>query len=426
MDTLSDTERDELLDPRPSRRRWPTALTGLVAAAGGGAVAAGLYQEYLSGGGTPLRSLVTWPDWRVHLGLAVAVGVFGLVALLLGGSAVGRAALGAVVVPAVLLATVNAAVAVPALQNAIRADGWDVVGLGAWLVLGGCVAGLLAAALALGRLGARAELSPGWWAGALAVLGVAGLLYSWLVGSLGHRGSTPPTSFGYFTILTETDRDGVVTAAVVGGLGLALGAIGLAAGRRSAVAAGVSLGAAAAAAVDAVVRVYAIRPQTRVNTITGGATGLDRDGISLIVLGATAAALLLLAAVLRGRPVPVVVEEEEYDDGGHPLGFESTLGRESLYEPAPGAPGYGGTPRERGPFEPDPYDRERDADGPYGRDPYEPAPYDRETPDRAPRAPGYLPEHDPAPGAQYPLVPDERVAHHPVPPRPGISRPGED
>jgi len=92
-------------------------------------------------------------------------------------------------------------------------------------------------------------------------------------------------------------------------------------------------------------------------------------------------------------------DSRDYDSGNYRSGgFDPAPEPESPFEPV-GQTGFGASP----------YDR-----------PYEPA----STEPTRPR--GYLPEHDPAPGARYPLVPDERAAHHPAPPRPGVSRPPPD
>src|SRR6266545_4934354 len=324
MDTLSntDTDRDDYAPRPPGHRLWLTLPTGLLAAAGGGAVVLGIFQRYDGPGTSSLRRAALVPDWRLHLGLT----------------------------------------------------------------MGGAAAGLLAALLALAQTGAYTGAGRGWLAPTLAAVGVVGLLDSWVAATVGPVGD-PPLRSGYLAALTSQDHSGAITFAVLGGLGWAAVAIGYASGRHGAPAAGVALGAAVAVGVDLSVRLGSVQG------LLDAAANLDRRDETFIALGATVLALLLLAVLLRGRPAPLGEEP-----AGEPLGFDSTLGREPPYGPVAGAPGYGDSP----------YERERPYDSPAGYD-------------RLPEpGKGYLPEHDPAPGARYPLLPDERAAQHPTPPRPGV------
>jgi hypothetical protein len=395
MDTLNATDRDDYPERPPGHRLWLTVPTGLLAAAGGGCVAAGIFQRYATGIES-VRHTAVLPDWRLYLGLAAAVGVCGLAALVTGRTVLARTAVGVLAVPAVLLAALIAGAAIVALNPLVQANGVRAIGLGAWLMMGGAAAGLAAALLVLAQTGGYAAAGFGSLAPTLAALGAIGLVYSWVAGVAGRAGE-PPLRSGYLALLTSLDHSGAATLAMVGGLGLAAAAVGIASGRRGAPAAGVALGAAVAVGVDLGVRL------TTVQRMLDADSGLERRDETLIALGATVLALLLLAVSLRGRRVP----EDDFEPAGHPLGYESSPGREPRFEPAPGTPGFGGPPYE-GPYD-SPYDR-----------PYDPQPrYDR-----PPERPGnYLPEHDPAPGARYPLVPDERAAQHPSPPRPGIGRP---
>ncbi len=406
MDTLSDTDtdRDDYAPRPPGHRLWLTLPTGLLAAAGGGAVVLGIFQRYDGPGTSSLRRAAPVPDWRLHLGLAIALGVAGLLAVLAGRTVLARTAAGMVVVPAIVLGTLTAGVAIGTLEPLIRAGGVDTIGPGGWLTMGGAAAGLLAALLALAQTGAYTGAGRGWLAPTLAAVGVVGLLDSWLAATVGPVGD-PPLRSGYLAALTSQDHSGAITFAVLGGLGWAAVAIGYASGRHGAPAAGVALGAAVAVGVDLGVRLGSVQG------LLDAAANLDRRDETFIALGATVLALLLLAVLLRGRPAPLGEEP-----AGEPLGFDSTLGREPPYGPVAGAPGYGDSPYER--------ERERRYDSPYERErPYDsPAGYDR-LPEPGK---GYLPEHDPAPGARYPLLPDERAAQHPTPPRPGVSRPPDD
>ena len=390
MDTLSDTDRDEYSEAPPGHRLWLTVPAGLLAAAGGGAVAAGLFQRYAKGT-EPLRRTAVLPDWRLYLGLAIAVGVSGLAALVAGRTVLARTAVGMLAVPAVLLATLTAGTAIMTVQPLVQANGVQVIGLGAWLIMGGAAAGLLAALLVVTRTGGYADPGFGGMAPVLAALGAIGLLYSWVAGMVGPGDGSPSRS-GYLAALTTSDSSGAATLAVVGGLGLAAAAVGIVSGRNGAPAAGVALGAAVALGVDLGIRLATVQDLLDVDR------GLDRRDETFIALGAAVLALLLLAVLLRGRPAP----EEDFEPVGRPPGFESGLGRAPAFDPSPGTPGFGGPPYDR-PYEPPPsFNRLHD-------------PQDN-----------FLPEHDPAPGARYPLVPDERAAQHPSPPpRPGL-RPPED
>ena len=395
MDPLSDIERDDLVE-RPYRPATGLAvLTGLLATAAGAAVGIGLFQDYTSKD-PPLRSAPPlMPDWRVYLGLAIALSTFGLAAMLFARTAFGRTCLGAVAVPALLLATVNAALGLR-LDEQVRDQGLAALGLGSWLMLGGSAAALLAALLALGQLGGRGEPAASWPAPMFAVLGIGCLLYGWLVGIRVPPGSSVPVqASGYFATLTDPDVHGWTTAAVVAGLSLVVGAVGVATGRRGAVPAGVALGAAAGVAVDAGVRVYQLRTVPAGDAIEAG---LVRNNVGLIAYGAAAVLLLMLAVSLHGRRWP---EEEQRPVGLAPLPESEEFPRGPTY----GGPGYGGS---RSGADAD-YDAD-DADRPY-----QPGTFEQ---------PRYLPEHDPAPGAHYPLVPDDRTARHPAPPRSGVGPSG--
>jgi hypothetical protein len=417
MDPLTTAERDDLLE-RPQRPATGLPiLTGLLAAVGGGAVGIGLFQDYTSKD-PPLRAdPLMLPDWRVYLGLAIALAAFGLATMLFARTALGRVCLGALAVPGLLLATMNAALGLR-LDEQVRAEGMAALGLGGWLMLGGSAAGLLAALLALGQLGGRGETAAGWPTPMLAVLGGAGLMYGWLVGVRVAPGSTvPEPTTGYFQALTDPDVHGWTTAVLVAGLSLAVGAVGVATGRRGAVPAGVAFGAAVAVAVDATVRLYQLR------TVPDGdalGAGLVRNNAGLIAYAAAAALLLLLALTLRGRR-----PRDPEDD--RRVGLEPTEGRGEFGAPGPaygepgfGGPGYGGEPGygssryDAGPgYEPE------EAGRPYQPQRFEqPQPFEQHRPYEQTQQ--YLPEHDPAPGSAYPLVPDERAAHHPAPPRSGM------
>jgi hypothetical protein len=409
MDPLTTIEPD--LDERP--RRPATGLpilTGLLATSAGAAVGIGLFQDY-TGKTPPLRAdLLLVPDWRVHLGLAIALAVFGLATMLFARTAFGRTCLGALAVPGLLLATVNAALGLR-LDGQVRAEGFAAIGLGGWLMLGGSTAALLVALLALGQLGGRGETAAGWPAPMLAVLGIGGLLYGWLVGVRVAPGSTVPVaSTGYFQALTEPDVRGWTTAVLVAGLSLAVGAVGVATGRRGAVPAGVAFGAAVAVAVDATVRLFQLRA---VPADGAPGAGLVRNNPGLVAYGTAAVLLLLLALALGGRrprdpqddrPVGLEPPEERGEFGAAGAAY----GEPAFSEPSFGGPGYGGPRYDAGPaYEPD------EADRPYQPRPYEqPRPFDQQ---------GYLPEYDPAPGSAYPLAPDERAARHPAPPRSGMA-----
>jgi hypothetical protein len=239
----------------------------------------------------------------------------------------------------------------------------------------------------------------------LAVLGIGGMLYGWLVGVRVVPGSTVPVpATGYFQTLTDPDVRGWTTAALVAGLSLAVGAVGVATGRRGAIPAGVAFGAAVAVAVDATVRWFQLR------TVPAGdaaGAGLVRYNAGLIAYGAAAVLLLLLALTLRSRRPP---EEADRPVGLEPMDGTGQFGTagpgygEPPYGgPGYGGPGYGGSRYDAGPdYEPEETGR-----------PYQPGTFEQ---------PRYLPEHDPAPGSAYPLVPDERAAHHPAPPRSGLAQ----
>jgi hypothetical protein len=440
MDTLSETDRDDDYPQPHEHRLWLTLPAGLLATAGGGCAAAGVFQRY---GSTPvtLRSMVTLPDWRLYLGLAVAVGVCGLLAVVGGRTALARTGAGALAVPAVLLAALNAGTAIRALDPLVSADGVQAIGPGAWLAMGGAAGGLVAALLVLGQSGGYAMPGFGVAAPALAALGAAGLLHSWLAAMVGGT----QEGQGYLAALTAGDHSGAATFAVVGGLGLAAAALGAVSGRRSAVAAGVALGGAIAAAVDLGVRSASVQ-----GLLDAGAA---RRQETFIALAATVLVLLLLAVLLRGRRIP----PEEY--GPPERAGAAAFDRDA--PPGPGGFGPGGPDFDRTDFDrpefdrtefdrtefdraefdrpefdragyqrPGGYDRPAygggrpafdrpDPGGPFDDRPYQPA---------GPQPPGgiYLPEHDPAPGARYPLVPDERAAQHPAPPRPGAGQPPRD
>jgi hypothetical protein len=425
MDPLTTIERDDLEErPRRPATGLPV-LTGLLATVGGAAVGVGLFQSYAKGI-SPLHDTPGMvPDWRLHLGLAIALAAFGVATMLFARTAFGRTCLGALAAPGVLLATVNAALGLQ-LDGLVRGEGFAAIGLGGWLVLGGSAAGLLAALLALGQLGGRGETAAGWPASMLAVLGIGGLLYGWLVGvrvgpDSGVRivgGSTAPVpATSYFQTLTNPDVRGWSTAVLVAGLSLVVGAVGVATGRRGAIPAGVVFGAAVAVAVDAAVRLFQLRA---VPADGAPGAGLVRNNTGLIAYGASAVLLLLLAVMLPGRrPTegedarPVGLEPEtpgefgapgtEYGEPGYggPRLSEPSYGESRLSEPSFGGPGLGGSRYGAGlDYEPDEDDQ-----------PYQPRPFEQ---------PRYLSEHDPARGSAYPLVPDERAARHPAPPRSGL------
>lgn len=394
MDPLNETvhdremtreDRGELaaLDNRERLRRWPSVVAGVLALLGGAAIDLGLYRPYLAGINVAFRDQVVWPDWRVRLGLSVAAGLFGLVAALLAGGVAGRVALGGLVLPSVLIATVNGAISVPVLDIGITEGKLSQLALGGWLTLGGSAAVLVAAIVALSQLGLGSR-GPAMGAGFLAVLGIGGLLYGWLVGSYGHRGADPVTSYSYFSVLAGDDRHGWTAAAVLAGLALALGAVGLAAGRSGAVPAGVALGGAVAAGVDVVIRFLMSNRLRDHDILFPNNTGLDRNNASLIALAATTVVLLLLAAVLRGRP----------DSDVDPDGFDPVADDTELYDAGAFGNGrtYDSTDR--------PFDQYTSGYG--SRDPFQ-----------------YLPERDSGSTGRYPLVPDD-------PPRGGALRPPQD
>jgi hypothetical protein len=403
MDPLNDTDRDRELTredfgaPAGAQpRRWPSVLAGVLAVAGGAAIDLGLYRPLLAGSDTKFRDLVVWPDWRVRLGLSVAVGLFGLVAALLAGGVAGRTALGGMVVPALLLATINGTISTPVLDAAFKTGSFDQLALGGWLTLGGTAAVLIGALVALSQLGTRVSV-PG--AGVLAVLGTGGLLHGWIVGSFGHRGQTGVTAYSYFSVLAGGDRNGWITAVMIAGLTLALGAILLAAGRSGAVAAGIAAGAAVAIAIDDAIR-FLMSDQLRGRDILLGTGGLDRNNAPMIAYAAAALLLVLLAIMLRGRP----------DSDVDPAGFEPVGEPTELYDPGT----FGGTgsftaPQSTSNFAPnnptyDPTDRPFDqyTSGYGSRDPFQ-----------------YLPEREQGNTGRYPLVEDD-------PPRGGALRPPRD
>jgi hypothetical protein len=388
MDPLNDTANDRELtredrgelaaQDRERLRRWPSVVAGALALLGGAAIDLGLYRPFVTGIDRAFRDLVVWPDWRVRLGLSVAAGLFGLVAALLAGGAAGRTALGGLVVPSVLIVAINGAISAPMLEAAANAGSLSGVALGGWLTLGGSAAVLVAAVMALSQLGLGSGRAAAGGAGFLAVLGIGGLLYSWVVGSYGHRGVDPVTKYSYVTVLAGGDVHGWTAAAVLAGLALALGAIGLAAGRTGAVPAGVALGAGVAAGVDVVIRFLMSGKLRNQDILFPNNGGLDRSDASLIALAATALVLLLLAAVLRGRP----------DSDVDPSGFEPVPDDTELYDA--GAFGNGRTydSTER-PFE-------QYTSGYGSRDPFQ-----------------YLPERDTGATGRYPLVPDDNTGQHP-------------
>jgi hypothetical protein len=396
MDPLNDTARDrdmtredtdEPLGRVHDGPRWPGVIAGLLAVAGGAAVDLGLYRPYLSGEPAAFKDLVVWPDWRVRLGLSVAVGLFGLVAALLAGGPAGRTGLGGLVVPATLVATINGAISVPVLDAGISDGKLSQIAFGGWLTLGGSAAVLVAALVALAHLGPRGTLrTPG--AGFLGVLGIGGLLYAWVVGSFGHRGRDPVTSYSYFSVLAGDDRHGWTAAAVIAGLALAVGAIGLAAGRVGAVAAGVALGAAAAVGVDAVIRYLMSDTLAKRDILFTNGGGLDRGNASLIAMAATVLVLLLLAAVLRGRR-DSDVDEDSFVPVAEP------------YDSTSFGPGGGYDSSDR------PFDQYTSGYG--SRDPFQ-----------------YLPERESGNTGRYPMMPDERAAEHPAPPGRSALRPPLD
>lgn len=395
MDPLNDTDRDREMtrvdfeDAPDQPRRWPSVLAGVLAVAGGAAIDLGLYRPYLTGDSQKFRDLVVWPDWRVRLGLSVAVGLFGLVAALLAGGVAGRTGLGGLVVPAILIATINGTISVPVLDAAISGGKLSQIALGGWLTLGGSAAVLVAALVALSQLGTRAAV-PG--AAFLAVLGAGGLLHGWLVGSFGHRGQTPVTAYSYFGVLAGGDRTGWTTATMIAGLALAVAAIALAAGRSGAVPAGVALGAAVAVGVDVVIRFLMSGDLRRRDILFPDAGGLDRSNAAMIAFAATALVLALLAVLLRGRP----------DSDVDPAGFEPVGESTELYDSTTfggGTPGSAYDPADR------PFDQYTSGYG--SRDPFQ-----------------YLPERDTGNTGRYPLVPDERTTE--APPRGGALRPPRD
>src|SRR5262249_25686998 len=145
------------------------------------------------------------PDWRGDLGVGVALPALGLGALLFARTALRRPPLGALAGPGGLLAPPDAA---PRLRAGGQGGAAGVAGprRGGRRVLGGSAAGLLAALLALGQLGGRGEPAAGWPAPMLAVLGIGGLLYGWLVGMRVAPGSAVPAPVtGYFQTLTDPD-----------------------------------------------------------------------------------------------------------------------------------------------------------------------------------------------------------------------------
>jgi hypothetical protein len=393
MDPLNDTARDREMtredfgEPEDRPRRWPSVLAGVLAVAGGAAIDLGLYRPYLTGDGQKFRDLVVWPDWRVRLGLSVAVGLFGLIAALLAGGVAGRTALGGLVVPAVLIATINGTISVPVLDAAFTGGRISQIALGGWLTLGGSAAVLIGALVALSQLGSRIAV-PG--AAFLAVLGIGGLLHGWIVGSFGHRGVNPVTAYSYFDVLAGGDRAGWTAATMIAGLALAVAAVALAAGRSGAVPAGVALGAAVAVAVDAVIRFLMSADLRQRDILFSNGGGLDRNNAALIAYGAAALVLALLAAVLRGRP----------DSDVDPAGFEPVGGSTQMYDSTTFG---GGTPAAHN-YEPSdrPFDQYTSGYG--SRDPFQ-----------------YLPERDTGNTGRYPLVPDD-----PAPPRGSALRPPHD
>src|SRR5262249_38818447 len=197
----------------------------------------------------------------------------------------------------------------------------------------------LGALIALAGTVGLADSGHGWLPAVLAALGVAGLLHSWLEGTAGPGGE--PLPGGYVAMLSATDGTGAALLSVVGGLGIAAPAIGLAAGRRAGAAAGVAFGAAAAAGVDLGVRLFSVRH------LPAG-TGTDRRTESLVALGATVLMLLLLAVLLRDRPWSA---DGELAPDERPMDSEPGFDRAPAYPPGPGGPGgpgFGGGPGHGG------------------------------------------------------------------------------
>jgi hypothetical protein len=292
---------DGTADPSPSdrsaHRPWLSVPTGLLAVAAGVLIVVGSYRPTLDGQHS-LRQLTAWPDPDLLLGLAVAVGAFGLLAML-GRTVLARLGLGGLVLPGLMLVMLTSG-----LLLEVRRRQPDLLGslrhhLGGELVVLGLGLALLAALLASGQIAAGTVRGRGGAAAVLATLGGAGLLHSVLAGSItGPRDD--PTRLGYLHLFTTPGDLGWGLLVLVVGLAWMLTALGLASGRRGAPASGLALGAAVALGIDLAVRL--VRDAHAMTVLGGPGDPLHRRVLPLAVLAGAVLAYLLVAVLVRGRP----------------------------------------------------------------------------------------------------------------------------
>ncbi|MBI1757816.1 MAG: hypothetical protein HYR62_01080 [Actinobacteria bacterium] len=313
---------------------------GLLAVAGSGSLAVGAHRPLVAGGAT-LRSASSWPSIWVVLGLAGVTALAGVVAFLGGRSALARTAVGALVIPALANAGLVGGWMQAHHGDTVRTGGVRALALGGLLVVLGVV--LLAAAALLGliQLATGGTTRAGRMAALLGLLAAGGTAQLWFLGGLTWSGASLMSSSDLIEV-TARDDVGWSGLTVVGSVIAITVTLGHAAARRSAVAAGVALGAAALAGVELAVRMLVGAPAAA-QLAEAPATAVTLRPGALVATGATALLGLLLAMLLRGTS-DTASEESDYanwessdrdldDDAAAPASTDWDADRQWAYQP---------------------------------------------------------------------------------------------